>query len=79
MPYDSKLDQKLFSKNFDSEQGTIVVGVFSYNGGIKKLQLTRESQDENGQTRFAKLGRLTRVEVEGILPLIQEALEKMKD
>jgi len=77
MPYDSSLDQQLFTKNFEIETGKIVVSVYSYNNGPRKLQLSRENKDAEGNPRFAKLGRLSKTELEGILPLINEALGNM--
>ncbi|MFA5361950.1 MAG: hypothetical protein WC335_01715 [Candidatus Omnitrophota bacterium] len=77
MPYDSSLDQQLFTKDFEIETGKIVVSVYSYNNGPRKLQLSRENKDAEGNPRFAKLGRLSKTELEGILPLINEALGNM--
>lgn len=77
MPYDSSLDAEAFSKSWENNTGKIVVSVHSYNNGPKKLQLTRELQDKGGKPAFAKLGRLTKEELEGILPLIQEAIHSM--
>lgn len=77
MPYDSNLDEQLFSKSWDSENGKIVVSVHSYNNGPKKLQVTREIRDREGNFVFAKLGRLSKEELQGILPLIQEAMTIM--
>ncbi len=77
MPYDSSLDEQLFSKSWENDTGKIVVSVHSYNGGQKKLQLTREIQDREGRPSFAKLGRLSKEEAQGVLPLIQEALKSM--
>lgn len=77
MPYDSSLDEQLFSKSWENDTGKIVVSVYSYNSGQKKLQLTREIQDREGRPGFAKLGRLSKEEAQGVLPLIQEALNSM--
>lgn len=77
MPYDSSLDKQLFTKAAEMETGKIVVSIYSYNNGAKKLQITRENVDPEGQPRFAKLGRLAKEEIEAILPLIQEAITKM--
>lgn len=77
MPYDASLDESLFSKPWESEGMRIVVSVFSYNKGVKKLQISRETQNAEGEYRFGKLGRMTKEEIEGILPLIQEAMEKL--
>jgi hypothetical protein len=71
------MDQELFSKDWDSEEGKIVVSVHSYRNGPKKLQITREIKDREGNFIFARLGRLAKEEVEGIMPIIQEALKLM--
>ena len=77
MPYDSSLDESLFSKGVETEMGRLTVSVYSYNKGAKKLQITRENRDPEGGFRFTKLGRMTKDEVEPILPLIQEAVKHM--
>lgn len=77
MPYDSNLDEKIFSKSWESETTKVTVGVFSYNKGAKKLQITRENRDSNGDFRFTRLGRVSKEEAEAILPLIQEAVALM--
>ena len=77
MPYDSSLDEQLFTKFWENEAGKVVVSVYSYNNGAKKLQIVREVKDRNGEFSFAKLGRLTKDELTGILPLIQEASSVM--
>ncbi|MDD2689871.1 MAG: hypothetical protein PHT41_06965 [Candidatus Omnitrophica bacterium] len=77
MPYDSNLDEQLFSRFLETDAGKIVVSVCSYNNGPKKLQITREIKDREGKFTFAKLGRLSKDELSGILPIIQEALRVM--
>jgi len=77
MPYDGSLDEQLFSSPWEGDGTKVTVSVYSYNKGAKKLQITRENQNAEGEYRFTKLGRLAKEEAEGILPLIQEALVKM--
>ena len=77
MPYDSSLDEQSFSKSWESDDGKVTVNIYSYNNGPKKLQISREIKDRNGNFTFAKLGRLAKEELEGILPLIEEALKTM--
>ncbi|MDD5409054.1 MAG: hypothetical protein PHC71_03055 [Candidatus Omnitrophica bacterium] len=77
MPYDSNLDAQIFSRFWENDGGKIVVSVYSYNNGPRKIQIVREIKDRNGEYAFAKLGRLTKEEAEGVLPLIQEALKNM--
>ena len=73
MPYDSSLDEQVFSKAWETDAGRLTVSVYSYNKGQKKLQITRENRNAEGTLRFTKLGRMEKEEVEAILPLIQEA------
>ena len=77
MAYESNLDKSLFSKSRETEAGRLTVSVYSYNNGPKKLQITRENVDNEGSLRFAKLGRMSKEEIESILPFIQEALAHM--
>ncbi len=77
MPYDASLDKKLFSKEWEDDGGRLVVSVFSYNAGTKKLQISRETRDAEGEFRFAKLGRMTKPELEAVLPYLNEALQHM--
>ena len=77
MPYESSLDKNIFSKSWEYERGKITVGIWTYNDGPKKLQITRENKDKEGVYRFTRLGRLFKEEIEGVLPLIQEAMNNM--
>jgi len=77
MPYDSKLDEKLYSKAWEIEEVRITVSVYSYNKGPKKLQISRENKNSEGEFRFAKMGRLAKDELVGILPFIQEAVSQL--
>lgn len=77
MPYDSSLDESLFSKSWETDNERLTVRVCSYNKAQKKLQISRENRDPEGNLRFAKLGRMTKEEATAILPLIQEALNSM--
>ncbi|MBU1086685.1 MAG: hypothetical protein KKD05_04115 [Candidatus Omnitrophica bacterium] len=78
MAYNAELDKKLFSKEWENEMDKITVSVYAYNEGQKKLQISRNSRDKEGEYRFAKLGRMTKAEVQAILPFIQEAVSFME-
>ncbi len=73
MPYDATLDEKLYNKAWEGEGTRVSVTVYSYNKGAKKLQISRENYDAEGNPRFAKLGRLTKAELAAILPFLTEA------
>lgn len=77
MPYDKSLDEQVFSESFDTKNGRITVSVYSYNQGAKKLQITREARNAEGNYIIAKLGRLSKEELEAILPMFQKALAQM--
>ena len=78
MPYDSSVDESLFSKAQETEMGRLTVSIYSYNKGAKKLQITRETRDAEGGFKFAKLGRMAKDEVEVVLPMMQEAVKHME-
>lgn len=77
MAFDKNLDKELFSETIEFETSRIKVGVYSYNDGEKKLQLSRENRNQDGEWTFAKLGRMFKDEVEAVLPVMQKALGKM--
>ena len=77
MPYDKSLDVEVFKEIKEFEGSRVTVGVFSYNGGEKKLQLGRENQDASGEWRFSKLGRMTKDEVQAIVPVMMKAVDSM--
>lgn len=77
MPYDPALDVSVFKESKDFGETRITVGVFSYNEGTKKLQLSRENQNQNEEWRFAKLGRMTKEEAQEVIPIMGKAIEKM--
>ena len=77
MPYDQSLDEATFKETKEFEDSRITVGVFSYNGGTKKLQLSRENQNQNEEWRFAKLGRMTKDEAQEVIPIMAKAIETM--
>ena len=71
--FDKSLDKELFSESVEFERCKITVAVFSYNEGQAKLQLSRENKNAEGEFNFAKLGRMTKEEVEAVLPLMEKA------
>ncbi len=77
MPYDSSLDERVFAKHHETETDRLTVGVYSYNKGMKKLQISREKGGSDGEFKFAKLGRVTKEELEALLPMMQEAVKHM--
>ncbi|MBI4439803.1 hypothetical protein HY638_02425 [Candidatus Woesearchaeota archaeon] len=77
MAFDKNLDKEIWSETKEFETTRIKVGVFQYSEGEKKLQISRENRNQNGEWTFSKLGRMFKDEAETIIPLMQKALEKM--
>ena len=77
MAFDKNLDKEHFSETAEFETSKLKIGVYSYNDGEKKLQITRETRNQDGEWKFAKAGRMFKDEVEAILPLMKKALEHM--
>lgn len=77
MAFDKNLDKELFAETVSFETSRIKVGVYSYNEGEKKLQISRENMNQDGEWSFSKLGRMFKDEVEAVAPLLVKALEHM--
>lgn len=76
MPYDATLDASTFKEVIEFPTTRVTVGVFSYNGAPKKLQLTRENLID-GNWNYTKLGRLTKEEAQAVMPIMVKAVETM--
>lgn len=77
MAFDKNLDKELFSETANFETTRIKVGIYSYNDGEKKMQISRENMNQDGEWSFAKLGRMFKDEAEAVVPLIEKALKHM--
>jgi len=75
--FDKSLDKELFSETINFETTRITVGVFSYNDGEKKMQVSRENMNQDGEWSFAKLGRMFKDEAEKAIPVMEKALKHM--
>jgi len=73
--FDKSLDVELFGEEANFETTKIRVSVMCYNEGQKKIQLSRENLDnESGDWRWSKLGRMTKDEAKAVLPLLEKAI-----
>ena len=75
--FNKDLDKEIFSEAIQFETTRITVRVFSYNDGEKKMQVSRENMNQDGEWSFAKLGRMFKDEAEKVIPVMQKALESM--
>ena len=55
MPYNNKLDEKVFSKVWENDSEKLTVSVHSYNKGQKKLQISRENKNTQGAVSYTHL------------------------
>jgi hypothetical protein len=77
MAYEKEKDVEKFAETISFGETEITVGVYSYDEGAPKLGISRENIKEDGSKAFSKLGRMTKDEVEKVVPVIQKALEQM--
>ena len=80
LEFDPSLDETLYSGEYRDPGAftKLEVSARSYDKGRPKLQILRLKTGRKGfYFPNTKLGRLTTPEIEGILPLIQEALKVM--
>lgn len=73
MAFDKNLDKELWKESKEFERTKITVSVMSYNDGTPKLQISRENKSASEEWSFAKLGRMTKEEVEVVLPMMEKA------
>ena len=77
--FDKSLDVEVFGEEVAFETTKLRVSVMQYNEGQKKLQVSRENLDnESGDWRWSKLGRMTKEESEKVVPAMVKALENME-
>ena len=73
--YDSEKDVVMHCYEEPTEKGKLRVTVHSYNGGERKVQITRMLVAEAGVESFVKLGRLTASELKSTVALLAKAQE----
>ena len=66
--YDASLDVELWR----NEESGLVVSVHQYNGAMPKIQIDRRS-------RFRKLGRVSAVECEKVIPVLFKAIDYIRE
>ena len=77
MPYEKSLDIELFKETKEFPDTRLTIGVYSYNNGEKKLQITRENKNQSEEWQFVKMGRVTKDEAKEIIPVMMKAVESM--
>ena len=77
MPFDPNLDKTIASDSVEFERCKITVSIMSYNDGTPKMQISRENKKADGEYSWAKLGRMTKEEVEAVIPLMEKLKEAL--
>jgi len=76
--FDASLDKEVFGESVEFDNSRIKVSVMCYNDGENKLQISRERMNPTTEEwGWAKLGRLTKEEVEKVIPLMEKVKENM--
>lgn len=83
--YDARLDEVLAERQVEvtspfSKSGTkykFLVRIMSYDGGKDKLEIKRLQYGRDHEGKFLKLGRLSRHELDLLLPVISELHSQM--
>ena len=81
MPYEENLDKTIWEKVIPNGEGKqIIVGVYSYNEGVKKLGIKRKEtiKRDDRDFSFRKLGRLTLEEAKLVNEAMSEGLKHME-
>ena len=77
MAYNKELEQVYIEETVKvSDTLNINVGVYSYNGGLKKLGFTRQIVTGESQT-FRPIGRISSEEMKAIAPSLKKALAEL--
>lgn len=77
MAYEKDKDKMVWEEWKEFEETKVGVGVYKYADLPLKVQLSRQNKDKEGWV-WSKLGRLSREELEAIMPLLGKALEEIK-
>ena len=81
MAYNRELDETIWTKDVDISspfnKGTkfkFVVSVMRYKDGQPKIDLKRLTYGSYQKGEYGKVGRITKNEMESLIPVIEEAL-----
>ena len=75
--FNKELDVKLGSVTVDSEKSRLTVGLFSYQEGAKKIQISRENK-VGEDFRFSKLGRMSIEEAQDVAKAITKLTKDVR-
>lgn len=76
MAYEKEKDKQIWEEVKELGDTKIAVGIYHYEGLDPRVQISRQNKFGE-EWKWVKLGRLTKDELDVILPLLQEAKEKL--
>lgn len=77
MAYDQGKDKLLKLFELKKEKSSLLLSIFSYDGGIPKLGITRSFQKNDGTTGYGNAGRISKEEVEFFKENMDEIIQIM--
>ena len=77
MAYDQGKDKLLKLFELKKEKSSLLLSIFSYDGGIPKLGITRSFQKNDGTTGYGNTGRISKEEVEFFKENMDEIIQIM--
>lgn len=77
MAYDESKDKLLKLFEFKKEKSSLLLSIFSYDGGKPKLSFTRSFEKKDGSIGYGNAGRISIDEVEFFKENIDEIKEIM--
>ena len=81
MAYDKELDKTIWEKAKQTGDQELIVGIYSYNDGEKKIGFRRKFLTTRGDwdSGFRRIGRLTLEEAKTINDIFQEAINELQE
>jgi len=81
MAYKKELDKTIWEKEMVVGDQKIIAGIYSYDGGEKKIGFKRKFLTTKGDwdSGFRRLGRMNLEEAKAINELLQEAISKLQE
>lgn len=77
MGYDQNKDKLLKLFELKKEKSSLLLSIFSYDGGSPKLGITRSFQKNDGTIGYGNAGRISKEEVEFFQENIDEIIQIM--
>lgn len=77
MAYDQNKDKLLKLFELQKEKSSLLLSIFTYDGGVPKLGITRSFQKNDGSVGYGNAGRISKDEVEFFKENAEEIIKIM--